>query len=94
MCDCYYHKCNHEGCNVRIYMHLEDFSTERNEIEVFCGSHIPDKLNRKDGVLWSIEKGKSKSKIFIRSLTENAKRHWEGNCYNGECEPIEIFCKK
>jgi len=74
-------------------MHLEDFSTERNEIEVFCGSHVPEKSKRKDGVLWSIEKGKSRSKIFVRALTENAKSHWEGNCYNGECKPIEVFGK-
>lgn len=75
-------------------MHLEDFSTKRKEIEVFCGSHIPEKSERKDGVLWYIGCGKTRSRIFVRSLTENAKKHWKGNCYNGECEPIEIFGKE
>lgn len=95
MCDCYQHKCNHKDCNVRIPMHLEDYSTGRDEVEVFCGSHIPEKSDRKDGVLWSIGQGKSKSKIFIRALTKDARTHWKGNHYNGDggCEYIEAFGK-
>ena len=91
MCDCYQHKCNHENYNVRIPIHLEDFSTGRDEVEVFCGSHIPEKSKRKDGVLWRIKQCKSSSKIFVRALTQNAKDHW--NCYNGGCEQIEVFGK-
>jgi len=77
-------------------MHLEDYSTGRDEVEVFCGSHIPEKSERKDGVLWSIGQGKSKTKIFIRSLTQNAKKHWKGNCYNGvgHHELMEEFGEK
>jgi hypothetical protein len=74
-------------------MHLEDFSTDRDEIEVFCGSHIPDKQNRKNGVLWLVGQGKSTTRIFVRSLTRNAKSHWEGNCFNGNCRYIEAFGK-
>lgn len=91
MCNCYSHKCDHENCNVLIHMHLEDFETEPREVEVFCGSHIPPKSERLDGVLWSVKHDKSNSRIFVRSLTKNAKRHWRGNCYNGDCKSIEVF---
>lgn len=93
MCDCYQHKCNHNDCNIRIPMHLEDFETEREEVEVFCGSHIPSKSERTDGVVWSVRQGKTKSKIFVRALTKNAKNHWKGNHYNGGCRCIEAFGK-
>ena len=92
MCDCYSHKCNHPGCNVRIPIHLEDYETGRDEIKVFCGSHIPK--NRDDGVLWTWKQGKSKTRVFIKALTDNAKNHWEGNSINDEGNYIEIFGKK
>lgn len=94
MCDIYDAKCEKKDCNVLIDMHLEDFATERDEIEVFCGSHTPPKENRRDGVLWKVKKGKSNTRIFVRALTKNARTHWEGNCYNDDCIPIEIFGKK
>jgi len=72
-------------------MHLEDFDTERDEVEVFCGSHIPPKSERKDGVVWSVQHGKNNSKIFVRALTQNAKNHWKGNYYNGCCKQVEVF---
>jgi hypothetical protein len=72
-------------------MHLEDFATGREEVKVFCGSHIPPKKERKDGILWKIKKRKSNTRIFVACLTENARRHWEGNCYNGEDSLLEVF---
>ncbi|MBE3085375.1 MAG: hypothetical protein IMZ64_04045 [Bacteroidetes bacterium] len=77
MCDCYAPKCQGPNCNVSIDIHLRDFDTGRDEIEVYCGSHIPKNTN--DGVLWRISQGKSHSKIFIRALTKNAQKNWDGN---------------
>jgi len=34
MCDCYTHRC--AGCGAGVEMHLGDFDTERDEIEVWC----------------------------------------------------------
>jgi len=92
MCDCYVHGCNHKTCSFEINMHLGDFETGRDEIEVFCGSHIPKE--RCNGVLWQYRQGKAKSKIFIKCLTLNAKKHWKANHKNGGCDAIEIFGKK
>lgn len=41
MCDCYWQKC--EQCDEMIPVHIADFCTPRENIEVFCGKHIPDK---------------------------------------------------
>ena len=76
MCDCYSHKCNHDGCNVEIGMHLEDFETPRNEVHVFCGTHIPQDEDQDNGVLWLARKG---VKVFVEALTERAKAHAFGN---------------
>jgi len=59
-------------------MHLEDYSTEPNEIELYCGRHIPK--DRSNGYLWLCEK--PRRKWFIRALTDNAKAHAEGNLPN------------
>ena len=40
MCDCYYHKC--KECDITLPVHLGDYDTEREEIEVFCKDHIPE----------------------------------------------------
>lgn len=41
MCDCYSHKC--KECDTKLPVHLGDYETERDEIEVFCQNHLPDK---------------------------------------------------
>lgn len=92
MCDIYIHKCNHKPCSTTIEMHLEDFATKRAEVEVFCDLHIPKR--RKDGVLWMTKGSNDHTRIFVRCLTNNAKKHHEHNTYNGECYPIEIFGKE
>jgi len=93
MCDCYTHVCDHKDCNTPIDMHLEDFATKRSEVEVFCSSHLPPKSKRIDGVLWEVRRGKSKFRIFVRSLTKNARKHWRGNHYNGGSSSTEEFGK-
>lgn len=75
MCDCYYHKC--KDCEKEIPIHLGDFVTRRDEIEVFCNDHIPDKDVRvfimrkpeKDEIVGRFPKGYM---IGIRDITEKA----------------------
>ena len=78
MCDIYDAKC--KECDAEIDMHLGDYNTDRDEVEVFCDKHIPQQVT--DGVLWEYE-GK---KVFVRVLTANAKANWEGNHPNA-CNP-------
>lgn len=40
MCDCYGHKCDAEGCENVIPMHLGDYMTSRAEIKVYCDEHV------------------------------------------------------
>ena len=82
MCDCYDHKC--KVCDVTIPMHLADFNTSQDEIEVFCPKHTPKDLSK--GCLWYVTHGKHNydeglggKKIFIKALTANAKENCEGN---------------
>jgi hypothetical protein len=64
-------------CGEQIEMHLVDFSTGQNEIEVYCEVHIP--VDRKDGVVWRYGDGKPYRKAFVRWLTDNARKHADGN---------------
>jgi len=99
MCDVYFHQCDHPECEVRLYLHLSDFDTRRDEIEVFCDSHIPEDLS--DGVLFQVDEPADEEypdhnsgyvgRMFIRALTQNARDNWAGNDYNGCCEHIKIF---
>lgn len=83
MCDIYLAKC--KECYIKTDMHLENFATGRDEVEVFCQKHIPQKdvyifetIERK-GRYGIFKKG---TKIGVRSLTENARKHAKGNCPN------------
>ncbi len=99
MCDVYFHQCSHPECGVELYLHLSDFDTRRDEIEVFCNAHIPEDLS--DGVLFEVKDPGNKEfpehdpgysgKMFIRALTDNARDNWAGNDYNGNCKEIKIF---
>ena len=77
MCDCYNHKCDHPGCHRLLDTHLGDFSTKREEVEIFCGSHIP--ADKTDGTLWEHREKRSHHKVFIRALTKNAVKHADIN---------------
>lgn len=84
MCDCYVHKCEH--CDWMVPMHLEDFSTERDEIQVFCEDHLPE--NMTDGMVWEyndnekVKNPRKWHKVFVRWLTDNARIHAQGNSPN------------
>ena len=52
MCDCYGHKCDHPGCEETISIHLQDFETSREEVDVFCYKHLGDSS---EGELWDYE---------------------------------------
>jgi len=75
MCDCYTDKC--KVCGEPVDMHLEDFETSQDEIEVYCGLHMPD--DRTDGVVWKYGDAVADKKVFVRWLTKNAKEHADGN---------------
>lgn len=82
MCDIYYAKCSDKDCKVEIYMHLEDFKTDQNEIEVFCGAHLPKKNVR----VFHLRNKHDQEHVIggykrcgVRYLTDNARNHIEGN---------------
>ena len=98
MCDCYEHKC--QECSEYVPIHLANFGTGRNEIEVYCDKHIP--VDTSDGVVWrwgdyagDYSKAPSKTRrVFIRALTENAKAYAaDGNEPNAWCESELVFGK-
>lgn len=75
MCDCYIDKC--KECGEEIEMHLSDFDTGRDEVEVYCEAHIPK--DRSEGMIWLYGDGKERNKAFVRALTYNAVAHMSGN---------------
>lgn len=77
MCDCYSHKCQAPKCKIELEMHLNDYDTGREEIEIYCEAHLPERLD--DGVLWEVKLGRKFKKFFVRSLTRNAKKNSAGN---------------
>ena len=85
MCDCYTDYC--KVCKEPIEMHLEDFNTPQDEIEVYCGKHIP--LDRKDGLVWLYGDKKKDKKAFVRWLTKTARFNSYGNHPNYCCSDIE-----
>ena len=79
MCDIYNAVCQGK-CGEEINMHLSDYNTDRNEIEVYCHNCIPD--DRSDGVLWKYREDGGKrvwKKVFVRALTDNARNNADGN---------------
>lgn len=83
MCDCYGHKC--EKCDTTLDIHLGDYDTGREEIEVYCDEHIP--LDTDNGVVWqwSDDEGKKPTdmkRMFIKWRTKNAEENADDNCPN------------
>lgn len=78
MCDIYNAVCQGK-CGEEINMHLSDYNTGRDEVEVFCHNCIPD--DRSDGVLWQYREDGTKKlkKVFVRALTDNARNNADGN---------------
>ena len=82
MCDIYVGKCG--KCGKEFEMHLGDFETRRDEIQVFCARCKPKDVN---GVLWGFtDRYKS---VWVVPLTDNAKNHVKLNRPNAAL--IEIF---
>lgn len=76
MCDCYTDKCR--GCGKEIEIHLSDYNTGRDEIEVYCGKCLPKDLS--EGKLWRYRnRGENWQMVFVKALTENAKDNEDGN---------------
>jgi hypothetical protein len=82
MCDIYDAKCAKEGCTVKIDMHLMDFKTPEEDIEVFCGAHLPKENVRvfhlKNKTDWKYVGGGYK-RVGVRYLTEIAREYKDGN---------------
>ena len=87
MCDIYMAKC--PRCDVQTDMHLEDYNTGRDEVEVYCGRHLPDDMS--DGVLWEYAAQGGWRKVFVRALTRNAAENMDGNCPN-EFHARKVAC--
>jgi len=78
MCDCYEATCKVCGIG-KIPVHLGDWETTRNEIEVYCGSHVPPTDCRIFVTKAMCGRYKKGWKMGIRALTENAKAHKDIN---------------
>ena len=89
MCDIYMHKC--KMCKTEIDMHLADFDTDQDEIDVYCHKHIPKNVNW--GVVWNYgDTKKMGERAYIRSNTKNSINNWEGNHPNHlYLEVITVF---
>lgn len=80
MCDCYNHKCDAPGCKVFVPMHLEDYSTQQDEIFVFCEAH----MNHVKAYEYFDDEDNTWKKCYVIAITENALNHSEGNTPNAE----------
>ena len=80
MCDCYIHKCIAPDCDAMVEMHLANFDTGRDEIDVYCEKHGPT-LPLTYGKWWRYRDSKREKwrLVFIEPKTENARRHESGN---------------
>lgn len=77
MCNCYDAKC--KECDTRLPIHLGDWNTEEDEIEVFCNEHIPY-VNARIFTLKEDEYNLKKGyRIAIRPLTMNARNNRDLN---------------
>lgn len=93
MCDCYNHKCAHPECATTMPMHLEDFDTDSDEINVYCEKHLPSTtLHQGTLFRYKDEDEKEWSKLFVEPLTENAIANIEGNTPNAwDVEVVAVF---
>lgn len=97
MSDCFDAKCCCPDCSVNTPIHLGDY-TGREEIEVYCGKHIPRNIS--DGILYAAYLGPGRGyydmkEIYIRALTETSINNWESNYPNVENQiyVIRVFGK-
>lgn len=73
MCDLYCGNC--KVCGKDLPIHLGDWSTKRDEVEFFCGSHIPATDVRIFILTEEDDEYPVGWKMGMRSLTENAKEN-------------------
>ena len=52
MCNCYDHKCNSTKCNELIPIHIGDWCTPQENLEVLCPRHLPKNLVDFKGAVW------------------------------------------
>lgn len=76
MCDIYEAEC--PGCKKKIEMHLADYATGRDEVQVYC-LECADKREvpvHSSNVLWRCDNGRL---VLVVSLTPNAATSKHGN---------------
>ena len=80
MCDIYAHPCG--VCGQAIEMHLADFNTGADEIVVYhsaCFNRLKVKPEFKSYAVWQYQTGKSRQKVVVCALTDNAHDNRDGN---------------
>lgn len=91
MCDCYWHPC--KVCGKLFPVHLGDFDTARNEIEVYCWRHRPRGPDD-DVKAWRFKRESRRefktTGMAIKALTDNARANWDKNEPNTDCEGEEV----
>lgn len=86
MCDCYAHPCTCGRDYVE--MHLGDFDTEREEIEVLC-PHCPEPVrHHRRSVWWITRLGHP---VMVVAKTENAHKNMEVNHPNEQAMLLATF---
>ena len=87
MCEIYTAYC--QVCGLPIEMHLGDWLTNQDEIEVFCKGHIP----KENVVVWEASNDLIKHKktlVGVRPLTRNAEmNHGQNHPNSCDCVIIE-----
>ena len=83
-------KCNEKGCAKILPIHLGDYDTDPEEIEVFCEDHIPN-INARVFILKEEDDEYKKGwKMAIRSLTKNAQKNRDMNHPNLAADWTEV----
>lgn len=79
MCDCYDHQCKY--CDKRLPMHLADFLTGQDEIEVVCKDCLEKESSPQHPyiVFKCKDENDYKGLMMVIYLTENAEIHSDGN---------------
>ena len=101
MCDCYDHKCAHPQCTQLMPIHIGDFCTPRENLEVVCTRHLPKDF---DGAIWrwyrpgefSGEDLPRGFKMGIRILDKSQVREWGQGWehYKDQIHPNSVSAEK
>ncbi len=81
MCDCYEATC--AGCGKEVPVHIGDFAFDRDEVEAWCGKHIPEYPGVEVSVMTGDEDGyKLGDRFGLRLKRGELSPSEEGVCIN------------